>query len=43
MRDGRRVPIQTLMKKLCVQQYDDPAPFIENAVSPAQVVLSRTP
>ena len=39
LRDGRRVPIKTLTKKLHVQEYDDPAPFVENVVSPGLVVL----
>jgi Na+-translocating ferredoxin:NAD+ oxidoreductase RnfC subunit len=39
MRDGRRVPIKALMKKLHVAQYDHPAPLDSRAVSPARLVL----
>jgi Na+-translocating ferredoxin:NAD+ oxidoreductase RnfC subunit len=39
MRDGRRVPIKTLMKKLRVQQYDDPAPLLSDEIKPRRLVL----
>ncbi len=39
MRDGRRVPIKALMKKLHVQKYDLPAPYEDRAVNPEQVIL----
>jgi Na+-translocating ferredoxin:NAD+ oxidoreductase RnfC subunit len=39
MRDGRRVPIQTLMRKLEVVEYDDPASFLDECVSPDRLVL----
>lgn len=39
IRDGRRVPIKTLMKKLHVQQFDLPTPFVAKPLAPRQVVL----
>ncbi|MBK9139859.1 MAG: 4Fe-4S dicluster domain-containing protein [Verrucomicrobia bacterium] len=39
MRDGRRVPIKTLMKKLHIQQYDHPAHWERLDFNPARVVL----
>lgn len=39
MADGRRVPIKTLTKKLHVQDYDLPAPFSKENVSPKRLVL----
>jgi Na+-translocating ferredoxin:NAD+ oxidoreductase RnfC subunit len=39
MRDGRRVPIKTLMKKLQILQYDQPAPLQEGVLAPRRVVL----
>jgi Na+-translocating ferredoxin:NAD+ oxidoreductase RnfC subunit len=39
MRDGRRVPIQTLMKKLHIQQYDHPAHWEDARFEPRRVVL----
>lgn len=39
MREGRRVPIKTLMKKLHIQAYDHPAPWQEEALQPPQVIL----
>ena len=39
VREGRRVPIKTLMKKLQVQQYDHPAPLRNIAVEPQRVCL----
>ncbi len=39
MRDGRRVPIKSLMKKLHIQQYDHPAHWEPVAASPLRVVL----
>ena len=39
MRDGRRVPIRSLMKKLHILRYDHPAPLREGVLSPARVVV----
>lgn len=39
MREGRRVPIKSLMKKLHVLQYDHPAPLQSVVVQPRQVAL----
>jgi len=39
MHDGRRVPIKTLTKKLHVQDYDLPAPFRVDGVSPSRLIL----
>ena len=39
MRDGRRVPIKSLMRKLHVEQYDLPAAVHEAVLEPRQVVL----
>lgn len=39
MRDGRRVPIKTLMKRLHVLDYDHPAPWRPLALSSSRLVL----
>jgi hypothetical protein len=39
MRDGRHVPIQTLTRKLHVEQYDLPAPLSAADLRPARLVL----
>ncbi|MDI1249467.1 MAG: 4Fe-4S dicluster domain-containing protein [Lacunisphaera sp.] len=39
MRDGRRLPIKSLMKKLNLTQYDHPAHWEDTTVAPARVVL----
>lgn len=39
MRDGRRVPIKSLMRKLAISEYDHPAQWTERTVEPARVVL----
>jgi Na+-translocating ferredoxin:NAD+ oxidoreductase RnfC subunit len=39
MRDGRRVPIKSLMRKLHVAQYDHHAPLSAQPLQPARVVL----
>lgn len=39
MRDGRRVPIKGLMKKLHIDGYDHPAPWQPREVRPAKLVL----
>lgn len=39
MRDGRRVPIKTLMKKLHIAEYDAPAPWQPFTLAPAQVAV----
>ena len=39
MRDGRRVPIKSLMKKLHILQYDHPAPLRDGVLAPQRVVL----
>lgn len=40
MRDGRRVPIRTLMKKLHILQYDHPAPLRDGVLAPSRVSLA---
>lgn len=39
MRDGRRVPLKSLMRKLHIQQYEHPAPWEPVRVEPRRVVL----
>ena len=39
MADGRRVPIKTLAKKLHVLDYDLPAPYLRQEISPGRLVL----
>ena len=39
MRDGRRVPIKSLMKRLQIAGYDHPAPLAAAELAPARVVL----
>jgi Na+-translocating ferredoxin:NAD+ oxidoreductase RnfC subunit len=39
MRDGRRTPIQLLMRKLAVEEYDAPAPLESRKLQPKQLVL----
>ena len=39
MRDGRRVPIKSLMRKLHIERYNHPAPFADVSVSVARLVL----
>lgn len=39
MRDGRRVPIKSLMRKLHIAQYQHPAPFTEVKVAATRLVL----
>lgn len=39
LREGRRVPIRSLMKRLDVEALDHSAPWQERAVNPAQVVV----
>lgn len=39
MRDGRRVPIKTLMKRLQLLEYDRPAPWQARGLSPGRLVL----
>lgn len=39
MRDGRRVPIKKLMKKLHVEEYDLHTPVLEKPLAPRQVTL----
>ncbi len=39
MREGRHTPIQTLVRKLQIQEYDVPAPWENLEVKPDQVVL----
>jgi Na+-translocating ferredoxin:NAD+ oxidoreductase RnfC subunit len=39
MADGRRVPIKTLAKKLHVLDYDLPAPYLRQEISPRRLVL----
>src|SRR5262249_51664639 len=40
MREGRRVPIKTLMKKLAIQQYDQPAHLEKISWQPERAVLA---
>lgn len=39
MRDGRRVPIKSLMKRLHIDAYEHPAPWASNQLKPARLVL----
>lgn len=39
MRDGRRVPIKSLMKKMHILQYDHPAHFEDVAVNPRRLIV----
>jgi len=39
IKDGRRVPIKTLARKLQVQQYDLPAPLRTESITPKRLVL----
>ncbi len=39
MREGRHVPIKTLVKRLQVHEYDAPAPLWQGRIAPAQLVL----
>jgi Na+-translocating ferredoxin:NAD+ oxidoreductase RnfC subunit len=39
MREGRRVPIKSLMRKMHVQEYDRPTPVLEQPLAPRQVAL----
>ena len=39
MREGRRLPIKTLMKKLHIAQYSHPAPLSSVVLAPSRVVL----
>lgn len=39
MREGRRVPIQSLLRKLHLQDYDRPAPFRADPLAPKSVTL----
>ena len=39
MRDGRRVPIQSLMKKMHVDGYDNPAPMVTREISSKVLIL----
>jgi Na+-translocating ferredoxin:NAD+ oxidoreductase RnfC subunit len=39
MRDGRRVPIKTLMKKMHLLQYDHPAHLENLTINPCRLVL----
>jgi len=39
MRDGRRVPIKSLMRKLAISDYDHPAHYVEKTLEPSRVVL----
>ncbi|HEY5553203.1 MAG TPA: 4Fe-4S dicluster domain-containing protein [Opitutaceae bacterium] len=40
LREGRRLPIKTLMKKLNIDQYDHPAPLQSEVLAPRTLVLS---
>jgi Na+-translocating ferredoxin:NAD+ oxidoreductase RnfC subunit len=39
MREGRRVPIQSLMRRLAIQQYEHPAPWQAKTITPRQLVI----
>ena len=39
MREGRRLPIKTLMKKLHIAHYDHPAPLDHIVLAPSRIVL----
>lgn len=39
MRDGRRVPIKSLMRKLSISEYDHPAHYAEKTVEPTRLIL----
>jgi Na+-translocating ferredoxin:NAD+ oxidoreductase RnfC subunit len=39
LREGRRVPIKSLVKRLAVEPYDLPAPWLDQPVEPAQLIL----
>jgi Na+-translocating ferredoxin:NAD+ oxidoreductase RnfC subunit len=39
MRDGRRVPIKLLMRRLRIQEYEHPAPWNGGALAPGRVTL----
>ena len=39
MRDGRRVPIKSLMRKLSITEYDNPAHWSATTVAPSRVLL----
>lgn len=39
MRDGRRIPIQALMRKLHIEQYDHPAHWNDSQVKPGKVCI----
>ena len=39
MREGRRVPIKSLLRKLSLQAYDSPAPYRAEPLTPARVTL----
>jgi Na+-translocating ferredoxin:NAD+ oxidoreductase RnfC subunit len=40
MRDGRHVPIKSLMRKMHVEQYDHPAPLRPGILETREVVLA---
>ena len=39
LREGRRVPIRSLMRKLNVESYNWPAPLSSEVIEPAELVL----
>lgn len=39
MRDGRRVPVKSLIKKLHIDEYNLPAPYLGEVLKPSRVVL----
>ena len=39
LRDGRRVPIKSLMRKLWIAEYSHPAPLSPQRISPGRIVL----
>jgi Na+-translocating ferredoxin:NAD+ oxidoreductase RnfC subunit len=40
MRDGRRVPIKSLMKKMAIQEYDNPAHLEEVNFQPKRAMIA---
>ncbi|ACB75338.1 4Fe-4S dicluster domain-containing protein [Opitutus terrae] len=40
MREGRRVPIKTLMRKLHISDYEHPAPWRATQISPSRLVIA---
>ena len=39
LREGRRVPIQSLMRRMHVKAYDNPAHWTESTLKPSQLIV----